>query len=225
MFFTVLTISKYILILQCVLTRVNTVACEDKVYLNVKPPGESYGSRIQRLEDSIVYKLDHPSKGSCKSIIEDMEACANLLGDFCTWLRLDDREEIKYAQDFIKNGVPKIVFRNYTATRLLKEYNLNPLEMLTFLNAIRKFAEAWVYFRDPLFQYCYNNEEEINKLFDKYEAEGKFPQLKFTTDDEAWPTEEDEDKISGLKPVKKRVHIVDKKPPVPNIPILPIKPK
>lgn len=192
MFFSAhLTVSKCLLILQCLLVCISTLAFENSLYECTKPPGESYGSRIQKLEDSMVYKLDHPDKTQWKKLLEEIEECLNMTSDFFLWLKLDDKEEIKYAQQFLKNGVPQIVTRNFTASSLLKKFQFDVYQMLMVLNAIRKLNKAWEVFRDPYFQECYNNEEYYKKLIEKYEAEG-YPELKITTDDETWPLNEED---------------------------------
>lgn len=178
MFSTVLSISTCFLILQCTLTDVSTVLCEENIFDYAKAVGEPYGLRLQKLEDSIVYKFDRPSNDTWKTIIEDMEASVNLLEDFLIRLRLDDKEEIKYAQEFAKNGVPQILTRNYTEITFLEAFNLKPLEMAKFHNAIRNFAECWKFFRDPYFKECYGSGEVYKNAIKRYgRSEVRFDNL------------------------------------------------
>lgn len=192
LFTAFLKVSKCLIILQCILICLSitvsiNVTTEECIVLDfTKPPGESYGSRIQKLEDSMVYKLNRPNKTHWKPLVEEINACLNITKPFFLWLKLDDKEEIKYAQQFLKNGVPQIVTRNYTELTMLRTFKFAVYQMLLLKNAIMDLKEAWAIFRDRYFQECYNNEEYYKKMMEKYEVEG-YPQLKITTDDMSWP--------------------------------------
>lgn len=193
MYSTVLTISKHLLILLCLITQIISLQPinRSEFMLCTKPPGKSYGERIQELENSIVYKLDHPVTRCHDRLVADVRKLYNLSIDFFNWLILDDKEEIKYAQQFLKNGVPQIVTRNYTGITLKKSLNFNAYEIVSLHNEIRNLTEIWQKFRDPYWQVCYNEEEYFKEMIEKYEREG-FPKLKYSTDDPDWPTNEED---------------------------------
>lgn len=192
--YTILLASIYFLILRCLLvtTKIVTDLRKTKVCESTKPPGiKTYGALIQKLEDSVVYKLDNPSMKHCTQLINDLDVYLNLTIDFFPWLIVDDKEEIKYAQQFLKNGVPQIVTRNYTGTKLLKVLKIDVKTMLLLMSGIRKLDAAWVKFRQPEFMQCYNNEAYYEKLLQKYRVEG-YPEIQFTTDDMEWPLDEED---------------------------------
>lgn len=171
-FFSSLPIFLYIL------AHVRSIVYEN-IMKNGKPIGETYGSRIQRLEDSIVYKINHPSNSNWKSIIEDMKTCANITNNFFMRLRLDDQEEIKFALQFVQNGVPQIITRNYTQIKLSKMFNITSYEVTKLYNSIMEYADAWKYLRDPYFEDIYYNKGIYKSLFMRFKFERKLPKFMF----------------------------------------------
>lgn len=151
----------------------------ENLFKNEKTVGESYGSRIQKLEDSIVHKLDHPSNDTWKSIIEDMNTCKTIAGNFFVRLRLDDLEEINFALELVKKGFPQIVTRNYTQRNLSKMFNIGSQEVFTLYDSIIEFAKTWKHLRDKYFQDIYYNRGKVKSLLNKFKFERKLPQSIF----------------------------------------------